>query len=211
MLDASELDHLDHRRGATAAAIQQCDHLRHLGDRHPTRADGAGDAADQDADDDEHAGVGARLDQAAAPDENERGHDREGHADRGELVAAPRAPRVAQELEADDEEDRRGQVGDVGEELGIHDFLPSLFFDLNISSMRSVTTNPPNRLAEPSTTAAKPIHLSSGSPCACASTSMPPSITMPWMALVPDMSGVWSCTGTFEITSKPTKTASMKM
>jgi len=36
----------------------------------------------------------------------------------------------------------------------------------------------------------------------------PPSMMMPWMALVPDMSGVWRTTGTFEMTSKPTNTAS---
>ena len=39
---------------------------------------------------------------------------------------------------------------------------------------------------------------------------MPPTTTMPWIALVPDMSGVCSTTGTLEITSKPTNTASMK-
>ena len=39
----------------------------------------------------------------------------------------------------------------------------------------------------------------------------PPRITIPWIALVPDMSGVCSVFGTFEITSKPTKHASTKM
>ena len=34
-----------------------------------------------------------------------------------------------------------------------------------------------------------------------------PTSTMPWIALVPDISGVCSIVGTFEITSKPTKTA----
>ncbi len=33
-------------------------------------------------------------------------------------------------------------------------------------------------------------------------------MTMPWIAFVPDMSGVCSSVGTFEITSKPRKTAS---
>ena len=34
---------------------------------------------------------------------------------------------------------------------------------------------------------------------------------MPWIALVCDISGVWSIVGTFEITSKPTKAARTKI
>ena len=34
---------------------------------------------------------------------------------------------------------------------------------------------------------------------------------MPWIALVPDISGVCSVFGTFEITSKPTKPASTRI
>ena len=34
---------------------------------------------------------------------------------------------------------------------------------------------------------------------------------MPWIAFVPDISGVCSIVGTFEITSKPTNTASTKI
>ncbi len=34
---------------------------------------------------------------------------------------------------------------------------------------------------------------------------------MPWIALVCDISGVWSVVGTFEITSKPTKAARTKI
>ena len=41
--------------------------------------------------------------------------------------------------------------------------------------------------------------------------SMPPSRTMPWIALVADISGVCSVFGTFEMTSKPTKAASTRM
>ena len=36
-----------------------------------------------------------------------------------------------------------------------------------------------------------------------------PTITMPWIAFVPDISGVCSIVGTFEITSKPRKIASI--
>ena len=38
-----------------------------------------------------------------------------------------------------------------------------------------------------------------------------PTRTMPWIAFVPDISGVCSIVGTFEITSKPTKIARTKM
>ena len=34
-----------------------------------------------------------------------------------------------------------------------------------------------------------------------------PTMTMPWMKFVPDMSGVWSIVGTFEITSNPRNAA----
>ena len=36
-------------------------------------------------------------------------------------------------------------------------------------------------------------------------------MTMPWIALVCDISGVCSVVGTFEMTSKPTKIAKTKM
>ena len=42
-------------------------------------------------------------------------------------------------------------------------------------------------------------------------TSIAPTITIPWIALVPDISGVCSIVGTFEITSKPRKTASTRI
>ena len=37
-----------------------------------------------------------------------------------------------------------------------------------------------------------------------------PTMTMPWIAFVPDISGVCSSVGTFEITSKPRKIASIE-
>ncbi len=42
-------------------------------------------------------------------------------------------------------------------------------------------------------------------------TSRPPSRTIPWIALVPDISGVCSVFGTFEITTKPMKPASTRI
>ena len=38
-----------------------------------------------------------------------------------------------------------------------------------------------------------------------------PTITIPWMKFVPDISGVCSIVGTFEITSKPRKIASTRI
>ena len=40
---------------------------------------------------------------------------------------------------------------------------------------------------------------------------MPPSTTMPWIALVPDISGVCSVLGTLEMAAKPTKPASTRI
>ena len=42
-------------------------------------------------------------------------------------------------------------------------------------------------------------------------TISPPSMTMPWIALVWDISGVCRVVGTFEMTSKPTKAARTKI
>ncbi len=41
--------------------------------------------------------------------------------------------------------------------------------------------------------------------------SRPPSSTIPWIALVPDISGVCSVLGTLEITTKPMKPASTRI
>ena len=43
------------------------------------------------------------------------------------------------------------------------------------------------------------------------STIIAPTITIPWIAFVPDISGVCSIVGTFEITSKPRKIASTRI
>src|SRR5262249_56207596 len=125
---------------------------------------------------------------AGEPQADERGEHRDRHAERRHAVAAAGETRRAQELEPDDEQDRREQVGRVKQErqgrAGIHPFFPVGFLALNISSMRSVTTKPPNRFMAPSTTATKPSAVSSGV-FAVASTRTPPSITMPWIPSVP--------------------------
>src|SRR6185437_7051451 len=61
----------------------------------------------------------------------------------------------------------------------------------NISSMRSVTTNPPTRLAVASTTASKATARTHGSE-ACPATMIAPTRMIPWMAFAPDIKGVCS-------------------
>src|SRR5439155_19458654 len=58
-----------------------------------------------------------------------------------------------------------------------------------------------------STIATKPITRSSPSWFDEPATIIAPTITIPWIAFVPDISGVCSIVGTFEITSKPRKIA----
>ena len=73
---------------------------------------------------------------------------------------------------------------------------------LNIASIRSVTRKPPTTLIVPKATAMTSSSLSS-EPAARPSISsrMPPRTTMPWIALVPDISGVCSVFGTLEMTA----------
>ena len=47
--------------------------------------------------------------------------------------------------------------------------------------------------------------------CGVPMTMIAPTMTIPWIAFVPDISGVCSSVGTFEITSNPTKTASIRI
>ena len=74
-----------------------------------------------------------------------------------------------------------------------------------------MTTKPPTTLAAPSTTATNADHLGERVRVRRPATMIAPTITIPWIALVPDISGVCSIVGTFEITSKPRKIASTKI
>ena len=76
--------------------------------------------------------------------------------------------------------------------------------------MRSVTNQPPTTFAVASTIATKPtafVNVSSAKP----RTRIAPTMTIPWMKFVPDMSGVCSIVGTFEMTSKPRNAASTRI
>src|SRR5262245_47605659 len=77
--------------------------------------------------------------------------------------------------------------------------------------MRSVTTKPPTTLAEASTTAISPTTVVSVSLWPSPATSIAPTITIPWIAFVPDISGVCSSVGTLEISSNPRKMASTRI
>jgi hypothetical protein len=67
--------------------------------------------------------------------------------------------------------------------------------------MRSVTRNPPITLIVPKTIAITASTWPRVSPAATASARIPPTNTIPWMALVPDISGVCSVFGTREMSS----------
>ena len=72
---------------------------------------------------------------------------------------------------------------------------------LNIPSMRSVTRKPPTTLIVPNATAITSSSLLSQPPTPEPSTMIAPSTTIPWIAFVPDISGVCSVLGTFEMTA----------
>ena len=69
---------------------------------------------------------------------------------------------------------------------------------------------PPTMLIAPKAIAMKPM-VSSSAPSASPATISPPSMTIPWIALVCHISGVCRVVGTFEITAKPTKAARTKI
>src|SRR5687768_9940149 len=68
---------------------------------------------------------------------------------------------------------------------------PFFSFFLYMASIRAVTAKPPKMLMLASTTPARPSHLAPGTPAAAAAIRAPTMITEE-MALVTDMSGVWS-------------------
>src|SRR5215211_991149 len=111
----------------------------------------------------------------------EREDDGDGHPDRRDHVPGTGRRRSAEAANPDDQEDGRDEIGEVDRRLRQRE--RSRHLRLNISSMRS---------ADPAT-------------------SMAPTRTIPWIAFVPDISGVCSIAGTLEMISKPMKTARTKM
>ena len=88
--------------------------------------------------------------------------------------------------------------------------MSSFLFSLNMASMRSVTRKPPMTLIVPKAIAITS-RMSLSTPSTCPISTRPPSTTIPWIALVPLISGVCSVFGTFEMTSKPTNAASTRI
>src|SRR5690606_19569857 len=135
------------------------------------------------------------------------------HADRGDPVAAHRRLRAGQPHQAVDEQRERDDVEDRDE--SVHQERPFPFdailsaagacgLVLNMPSIRSVTRKPPTTLIMPNAIATtRMIASTTDGFSRCPSTIRPPSSTMPWTAFVPDISGVCSVLGTFEITAKP--------
>src|SRR5438552_16219120 len=160
--------------------------------------DGSSDVADR-----QDAGAGSRE-----LTQRHGGGERDHHAKRRGEVAVARPLGRAELLEAEDEKHGREQVseGDQGVHFGAGESAGRLAvcLPLNISSIRSVTTKPPTTLVVARVTATSPSTMVTRE-LAPAAIKIAPTRMMPWIALVPDIRGVWRMVGTLEITSKPTK------
>ena len=146
---------------------------------------------------------------------DQRADDGEQHADRRLLHAALALVRAGQALQAEDEEDRRGQVARLDDEVSRivtsgrfrgrrrPRRCPRRALRLNIFSMRSVMRKPPTTLVVAQTTAMKPRIVAT---CRACRRRRPASrrARSPEIALVADISGVCSSGGTRVITRKPT-------
>src|SRR2546428_692406 len=134
--------------------------------------------------------------------ENRRQHG-DGHADHAVEVAAPRALGIRQPAEAQDEEDRRADVGDRRKRRRHH--------LRNICSMRCVTAKPPNMLMATSamlTSASPTIHLAGPSALPAiggATRTSAPLAMMLLIAVVTLINGGGRPGGTVPITLEPTK------
>src|SRR5262245_43013819 len=157
----------------------------------------------------------------------ERRHDRDCHPESADGVPQAGAGRIGEEAQREDEADDGDDVGerdpvgtaDAGDRKrhcglsapGSVGFVwGSGLRRLNISSIRSVTTNPPTTLPVASATAASVMIRSHTGWPGMPATMIAPTMTMPWMAFVPDISGVCSSVGSFEITSTPRKAARIR-
>src|SRR6185503_6170219 len=199
-----EFERRDERGGASAGAVEERDHLGHVGHGHATRGDGAHGRPQNERHEDQLVGQDLPVE--------ERDDEREDHAHARGQVAPARRLRRREPPDAENAEDRSDEVGraDDGRRKGgkTHQALGPFF--VNMRSMRSVTRKPPTTFTAPRKTAMNPTTLASV-PSAAPSTSIAPTRTIPWIAFVPDMSGVWRMTGTLEMSSKPRKIASTKI
>src|SRR4029453_17225504 len=182
---------------AAADAVEQRHHLRHRGHLHLPSADDPDRRADRDPGG--HPPV-------AGHDllERERDDHRPEHPGSADLRAQPRVPRRREEPQREDEGRDREQIEQIRCSRA-HCESSGRF--LNISSIRSVTTNPPTTFADASTTATNDRIRMNSPGCGVPMTMIAPTMTIPWIAFVPDMSGGCSSARTLEITSKPTTAA----
>src|SRR5580692_553553 len=140
----------------------------------------------------------------------ERGANSQGSTDLASQNPSACSRRRAQEPEGENEENNRGNVGEIKIllkcERGHACFdLP----DLNMRSMRSVIRNPPTILLNDAATAIAPNTSVSRVSCRPAM-MMAATTTIASRAFVSDISGVWSSGETRLMTSKPTNPARMK-
>src|SRR5664280_3217997 len=224
----------DQRGGATAHAVEDGDELRHGRHLHRPGHRHCDDGTEDHGHDGEHQVGGVAAEVGGSVDEGDRDRDHRGGS--GEQVSVAGMLRRAQTLEGDDEGHGRRQIDEIDPDRrrraarqhercgGMAHLAPpsaseSLDFErdalsaglaLNISSIRSVTVNPPTMLSVASSTAKKPSTICAA-PVAFPMMIMAPTRTIPWMALLPDMSGVWRMLGTRDTTSLPTKIARMKI
>src|ERR1700759_4501042 len=175
---------------AAADAVEQGDHLWHLGHLHP--ASGRNTNCDPDRDPERHQ-PGRR---ATAEDvrRQQGGRPRDCHPRGGNLVAASRRSRTGQPAHPVDEQRERDDVQRVDEVRSLqkdggcdHFASPSeasissafgTSLRLNIPSIRSVTKNPPTTLIVPNAIATTSRKCSSTPFASCISSS-PPSTTIP--------------------------------
>ena len=100
-----ELGGRDQCRSTAADPVEERDHLRDRGHLHRPRGEDADHRPDGDPGEDQPVLVDLLA--------REREPDGDRHADRGDPVPRPRRARVREPLDADDEQDRRHQVGEV--------------------------------------------------------------------------------------------------
>ena len=124
-------------------------------------------------------------------------HDGHQHAEGGDHVAAARVLGTPEALQRDDERRRREQVQQVNQRLTTHDATSSLGValapgaarGLNISSMRSVTTKPPDHVERREDHREESEDLLRGGSWPSPRMSIEPTRITPWIALDPLISG----------------------
>src|SRR4029077_18758267 len=112
--------------------------------------------------------------------QRDRGADRDHHPGRGREVAVARALGRAQLLQAEDEQYGRDEVCDSDQQNHFDAGGLAAWRPLNISSIRSVTTNPPTTFVVARMTATNPSAMVSGE-FAPAAITMAPTRMMPCM------------------------------